>query len=77
MGQRIPEKEIANFQFNVFCNVADIIEGNGATSYFRSISEQHGSTLTNSQTARTDVIMFLTVSLHVETVALKSRIEEK
>ena len=22
------------FQFNVFCNVADIIEGNGATSYF-------------------------------------------
>ena len=33
MGQRIPEKEIANFLFNVFCNVADIIEGNGA-SYF-------------------------------------------
>ena len=24
MGPRIPEKEIANFQFNVFCNVADI-----------------------------------------------------
>ena len=39
------------FQFNVFCNVADIIEGNGATSYFRSISEQHVPTLTNSQTA--------------------------
>ena len=26
MGQRIPEKEIANFQFNVFCNVADILK---------------------------------------------------
>ena len=72
MGQRIPEKEIANFQFNVFCNVADIIEGNGA-SYFQSISEQHVPTLTNSQTARTDVIMFLIVSGHVETVCLLSK----
>ena len=33
------------FQFNVFCNVADIIEGNG------QIPEQHVPTLTNSQTA--------------------------
>ena len=76
MGQRIPEKEIANFQFNVFCNVADIIEGNGATSYFRSIPEQHVPTLTNFQTARTDVIMFLTVSGHVETVVLISQVRD-
>ena len=64
------------FQFNVFCNVADIIEGNGTTSYFRSISEQHVPTLTNSQTARTYVIMFLTVALHVETVVLMSKIRD-
>lgn len=65
--------DLTKFQFNVFCNVVDIIKGNGATSYFRSIPEQHGSTLTNSQTARTYVIMFLTVSGHVETVALLTR----
>ena len=70
-------EDIDNFQFNVFCNVADIIESNGATLYFRSIYEQHGSTLTNSKAARTYVIMFLTVSGHVKTVALMSRVEGK
>ena len=74
MGQRIPEKEIANCQFNVFCNVADIIEGNGATSYFCQSPEQHAPALTNFQTARTDVIMSLTVSLHVEVVSLLQRL---
>ena len=33
VGQRIPEKEIANFQFNVFCDVADILK----------VMEQHHS----------------------------------
>ena len=60
----------------MFCNVADIIEGNGATSYFGSIPEQHVPALSNSQTARTYVIMFLTVSLHVETVCLLSKLSE-
>ena len=69
-------EDIDNFQFNLFCNVADIIEGSGATSYFRSIPEQHVPALSNSQTARTYVIMFLTVSLHVETVALMSKVKE-
>ena len=28
------KKQRYKFKFNVFCNVADIIEGNGAISYF-------------------------------------------
>ena len=55
----------------MFCNVADIIEDNGA-SYFWQIPEQHVPTLTNSQTAWTSMIIFSTVSGHVETVCLLS-----
>ena len=65
-------EDIDNFQFNVFCNVADIIEGNGAL-YFWQIPEQHVPTLTNSQAAWTSMIIFSTVSGHVESVALMSR----
>jgi hypothetical protein len=58
-----------------FVNGASDFKMNGATSYFRSIPEQHVPALSNSQTARTYVIMFLTVSLHVETVVLMSRVK--
>ena len=75
-GQAPDEEE---WQLSVQCVLQYrwYIEGNGATSYFWQIPEQPVPALTNFQTARTDVIMFLTVSLHVEIVVLLSSTRKK